>query len=72
MYIEAKGRFITSDRQKHLLIKEQHPELDIRFLFQNANNTISKTSSTTYALWAETKGFKWANGETIPKEWLDE
>lgn len=33
-YIETKGLFIASDRAKHLLIKEQHPDLDIRFIFQ--------------------------------------
>ena len=32
-YIEAKGLFTTADRGKHLLIKKQHPEIDIRFLF---------------------------------------
>ena len=32
--IETKGRFVTADRQKMLLVKEQHPDLDIRFVFQ--------------------------------------
>ncbi len=27
--IETKGRFVTADRQKMLLVKEQHPALDI-------------------------------------------
>ena len=27
--IESKGRFLTEDRQKHLLIQKQHPHLDI-------------------------------------------
>ena len=30
--IEAKGQFVSSDRSKHKLIKEQHPDLDIRFV----------------------------------------
>lgn len=72
MYIESKGRFVTTDRQKHLCIKDQHPELDIRFLFQRANSRISKTSKTTYGKWASDKGFIWANGTQIPKEWLNE
>ena len=38
--IEAKGWLRPSDRTKHLLIKAQYPDLDIRFLFQNANNCI--------------------------------
>jgi hypothetical protein len=72
MLIETKGRFLTADRQKHLLIRDQHPELDIRFVFQNAQTKISKTSKTTYARWAEDKGFLWSDKGRIPKEWLDE
>ena len=36
--IETKGRFIALDRRKHLAIKRQHPELDIRFIFTNSRN----------------------------------
>lgn len=69
IFVETKGRFVTADRKKHLLIKEQHPDIDIRFLFQNANNRISKKSKTTYADWCIKYGFKFAEKE-IPKEWL--
>ena len=72
MYIEMKGQFKTADRQKQLLIKQQHPDLDIRIVFQRASNKISKTSNTTYAKWATDKGFIWADGGVIPKEWLKE
>lgn len=72
MYLESKGRFLTADRQKHLLIRDQHPDLDIRFVFQRAQQTISKTSKTTYAKWATDKGFKWSDNGRIPKEWLNE
>lgn len=72
MFIETKGRFLTADRSKHLLIKEQHPDLDIRFVFQRAKQTIGKTSTTTYAKWCEKKGFRFADGGKIPKEWFDE
>ena len=44
LVVETKGRFLTADRQKHLLIKRQHPELDIRFVFSNPNQKISKIS----------------------------
>ena len=30
---ESKGRFQTADRKKHLLIKEQHPNIKIKFIF---------------------------------------
>lgn len=69
--VETKGRFVTADRQKHRLIQEQHPNLDIRFVFSNPNSRISKTSKTTYAMWCDRYGFKWAK-KWIPKEWLEE
>ncbi len=69
--IETKGRFLTADRQKHLMIKKAHPGLDLRFVFSNPHQTISKQSKTTYAKWCESKGFKWAS-ETIPRKWCKE
>jgi len=39
-YIEVKGLFTSQDRGKHLLIRKQHPDLDLRFLFMNANNKL--------------------------------
>lgn len=69
--VETKGRFVTADRQKHLLIKEQHPELEVRFVFSNSKSRISKTSSTTYAMWCEKYGFQYADKE-IPSAWIKE
>ncbi len=69
--IETKGRFMSDDRKKHLLVKAQHPELDIRFVFSNPNTRISKGSPTTYAKWCDTNGYKYA-AKRIPKEWFDE
>jgi hypothetical protein len=71
IYVETKGRFVTADRQKHLLMKAQHPALDIRFVFDNPNARISKQSRTTYAMWCEKHGFKYAK-KSIPQAWLDE
>lgn len=71
IFVETKGRFVVADRQKHLFIKAQHPELDIRFVFSNSKAKISKTSQTTYAMWCEQHGFKYADKE-IPSEWLNE
>tara|TARA_R100001510_G_C7549894_1_gene134112 strand:+ start:116 stop:505 length:390 start_codon:yes stop_codon:yes gene_type:complete len=67
--IETKGRWTTEDRKKHLLIKDQHPELDIRFVFQNPKGKIRKGSKTTYADYCDKHGILWADKE-IPKEWL--
>lgn len=69
--IESKGRFVTADRQKHLLVQAQHPHLDIRFVFSRSSSRISKTSKTTYAMWCEKHGFKYAD-RTIPEAWLRE
>ncbi len=69
--IEAKGRFTSSDRSKHLRIKEQYPELDIRFVFSNSNNKLNKNSNTTYAGWCDKNGFKWAD-KVIPQDWINE
>jgi len=69
--VETKGRFTTADRKKHKLIKEQHPEIDIRFVFSNSNTRISKQSKTTYAQWCEHYGFKYAD-KLIPNDWLRE
>ena len=69
--IEAKGFFDVDDRKKHLNIKEQYPELDIRFLFMNANNKLRKGSPTSYAKWCDKNGFMWAD-KVVPEEWLKE
>lgn len=69
--VETKGRFVTADRQKHLLIKEQHPLLDIRFVFNNPSTRISKLSQTTYAMWCEKHGFLYAK-LAIPAAWFKE
>jgi len=69
--VETKGRFTAADRNKHLLIKEQYPELDIRFVFSNPNSKLRKGSNSTYATWCEKYGFKYAKAQ-IPMEWLNE
>jgi hypothetical protein len=69
--VETKGRFVTADRQKHLLIQAQRADLDIRFVFSNSRGRISKQSSTTYAMWCERYGFKYAD-KSIPQAWIDE
>jgi len=67
--IEAKGVWTVEDRTKHLLVRQQHPHLDIRLVFMNAFNKIRKGSNTTYARWCEKKNILYAN-KTIPKQWL--
>ena len=71
IFIETKGMFTTADRQKMKLVKAQHPDLDIRFIFSNSRSRISKQSKTTYGMWCEKYGFIYAD-KTIPKEWINE
>ena len=68
-YVETKGRFFATDRTKHLLIKEQHPDIDIRFVFLNAKNKLDKRSRTTYAQWCEKNGFLYSE-KRMPEEWM--
>jgi len=69
--IETKGRWVLEDRKKHLLIKQQHPELDIRIVFQNPNGKIRKGSKTTYSNFCDKHEILWANKE-IPVSWISE
>ena len=68
--VETKGRFTTADRKKHLLIKRQHPKLDIRFVFQNSRAKLYKGAKSTYADWCDKHGFMYAD-KSIPDEWLN-
>lgn len=71
IYVEVKGWLRPEDRTKMIAVRDQHPEVDIRFVFVDANKTLNKKSKTTYGMWATKHGFKWAE-KTIPKEWLEE
>lgn len=67
--IEMKGIFTGKDRKKHLMIKKQHPELDIRFVFFDAHMHLTSEKLKTYAQWCDLNGFKWAD-KVIPESWL--
>ena len=69
--IESKGRFLSTDRKKHQLIKEQYPELDLRFVFSNSRSRIRKGSKTTLSDWCEKNGFLFAD-RLVPLEWMRE
>ena len=69
--IETKGRFMASDRRKHLAIKKQHPKLDIRFVFTNSKAKLSKGAKSNYAQWCIKYGFRYYD-RIIPEDWLKE
>lgn len=69
--VECKGRFTPADRKKMSLVIEQNPDMDIRLLFM-VDNTLSRSSKTTYSAWCEKRNIKChvsRNGE-VPKEWF--
>lgn len=69
--VETKGRFTPADRRKMAHVVSQHPELDIRIVFNNERQRIAKNSKTTYADWCDKHKIKHASKQ-IPREWLDE
>lgn len=66
--VEAKGFLDQASKRKMLAVKRQHPDLDIRFLFQQADKKM-QGSKKTHGEWATKNGFKYAEGE-IPDDWL--
>ncbi len=68
-HLELKGHLDVATRVKHLLIKEQNPFVDIRFIFPNSQKKIYKGSKTTYAVWCNRHNFLYADNR-IPSEWL--
>lgn len=67
--IETKGHFKTDDRQKHLMVRDSWPGLDIRFVFSRSSTRLNKRSKTTYAKWCKDHGFLYA-GPKVPLEWI--
>ncbi len=69
--IEGKGQFTSDDRKKMKLVREQHPDIDIRFIFSSSRTRIGKKSKTTYGDWCTRLGFKYSD-KLVPQAWLDE
>ena len=71
--LEVKGRFVLEDRKKHLFIRDQYPDLDIRFIFDNPNKKLYKRGRMTYAAWCDKHNFIYCKrSDGIPEEWLNE
>jgi hypothetical protein len=75
IYIELKGFFRQDAQRKMKAVKAQHPDLDIRFLFQRGNSPVhgakkrKNGTKMTCGEWADRYDFVWAEGEEIPEEW---
>jgi hypothetical protein len=72
MFVETKGRWTTADRTKMKHVLASNPGVDIRMVFQNPNQRLSKTSKTTYAEYALKLGIRHVAKKDIPAEWLGE
>lgn len=73
IFVEAKGKLDRVARKKMLLVVQQNPDKDIRFVFMR-DNYIAKGSKTKYSTWADKHGIKYTvnvRGE-IPDEWISE
>lgn len=70
-FVEYKGYLKPADKTKMRAIRKQYPDLDIRFVFQNAKKPSYKGSKSTYGDWARKNGYLWADG-SMPKAWLEE
>ena len=68
--IEAKGWFKTEDQRKHKLIKAQHPEIDIRFVFQRLKSKVQGGRFTCQE-WSEKYDFQFAEA-IVPNSWIHE
>ena len=71
MYIETKGLWTVKDRFKARLVHEEHDPLDLRYVFSNQNARLYKGSPTSYAMYCQRLGWKYAH-KVIPEEWLAE
>ena len=69
IFIETKGIFDSEDRRKHVEVRRQHPELDIRFVFSNAKAKLYKGAKSRYCDWCEKNDFLYSH-RLIPQEWL--
>jgi hypothetical protein len=72
MYIETKGRWTTADRVKMKHVLASNLGIDIRMIFQNPNQRLSKTSKTTYEEYARKLGIIHVAKKEIPAEWFAE
>lgn len=68
VYIETKGYLRKEDADKMIAIKKQHPDLDIRILFEK-DNRVSSRHKMRYSDWAKKHGYLCAFKD-IPEDWL--
>lgn len=67
IYLETKGYLRPEHKKKMQLVRKQHPDLDIRIVFQRDHRL--PHSKVTYTKWAEKTGYPSSVGQ-VPKEWF--
>lgn len=74
LLIEGKGYLSDhAERTKYVLLKQQNPSLDLRFVFDNPNKLCGGTKMT-HAKWAEKYGFSYCSVNDIEQinSWIQE
>ena len=74
LLVETKGYLSDhKERYKYVLLKQQHPDLDLRFVFDNPNKLCGGTKQT-HGAWATKYGFKWCSIKDTEQieAWLNE
>ena len=74
MLLETKGYLSDhQERYKYVLLKQQHPDLDLRFVFDNPNKLCGGTKMT-HAKWAEKYGFPYCSIKDVDQieSWIKE
>lgn len=69
-YIEAKGWIDQRAHNKLSAVRLQHPELDLRFVFQCGTTKVARLKSNV-CQWAKRKRWLWSVRD-VPTEWLTE
>ena len=59
VFLETKGRWLSSDRTKIVKVLAQNPRLKLAMVFMKADTPINKGSTTTYADYCDKKGITW-------------
>jgi len=74
LLIETKGYLSDhQERHKYVLLKQQYPDMDLRFVFDNPNKLCGGTKMT-HAKWAEKYGFPYCSIKDVEqiKSWVKE
>lgn len=74
LLIETKGYLSDHrERYKYVLLKEQNPDLDLRFVFDNPNKLCGGTKMT-HGAWATKYNFKWCSIKDVDQiqAWVKE